>query len=85
MKVGQYGTMNNTGYVLDSIETTKEKYDAWVASEKDAEIAEKAAKDAEKLAKELLDKETADANKIKARNDFLKLTLEEKVLYLYDR
>jgi len=52
--------------------------------EKDAKIAEKAAKEAEKLAKELLDKEKADADRIKARNDFLKLTLEEKVLYLYD-
>ena len=85
MKVGQYGTMNNTGYVLDSIETTKEKYDAWVASEKDAEIAEKAAKDAEKKTNELLDKEKADADRIKAREDFMKLTLEEQVLYLYDR
>jgi len=53
--------------------------------EKDAKIAEKAAKEAEKLAQELLDKEKADADKIKARKDFLKLTLEEQVLYLYDR
>ena len=53
--------------------------------EKDIKIAEKAAKDSEKAAKKLLDKEKADADRIKAREDFLKLTLEEKVLYLYDR
>ena len=46
--------------------------------EKDIKIAEKAAK-------KLLDKEKADADRIKAREDFLKLTLNEKVLFLYDR
>jgi len=85
MKVGQYGTMNNTGYVPDSIESTKEEYDTWVASEKDAKISEKTAKEAEKTAQELLDKKKADADKIKAREAFMKLTLEEQVLYLYDR
>jgi len=54
-------------------------------AEKDAKIVEKATKEAEKIAKELLDKEKADADRIKAREDFLKLTLEEQVLYLYDR
>ena len=53
--------------------------------EKDAKITEKATKDAEKLAKEIVDKEDADADKIKAREDFMKLTLEKKVLFLYDR
>lgn len=53
--------------------------------EKDETMADKLAKEAEKIAKELLDKEKADADRIKAREDFLKLTLEEKVLYLYDK
>jgi len=53
--------------------------------EKDAKIAEKAAKEAKKIAKELIDKEKADTDKIKAREDFMKLTLEEQVLFLYDR
>ena len=54
-------------------------------AEKDAKIAEKAAKEAEKTAKELLDKEKADADRMTSRNEFLKLTLEEKVVFLYDR
>lgn len=52
--------------------------------EKDAKEAKKLGEEQAKTEKELADKIKADSDKIEAREDFVALSVEEKLIFLYD-
>lgn len=54
-------------------------------AEKDIKIAEKQAEEEAKKAKEAKDKEKAEADRIKARENFMLLSNEDKLIFLYNR
>ena len=53
-------------------------------AEKDAKIAESQAEQNAKNAEEALEREELKKKKIKNREDFISLSIEDKLLYLYD-